>query len=179
MINRHDLLGLPAIYLENVEVRTEGRLGDSVEFLKYLGSRAYLEARHRRTRSAQGSLIRIQSLWKNAVSMAHAANFPLDERHKRRWPDPAILIDLLKKPNDFADRPRVSLAICDANLEAVWPWAQMVGDIENKRLPGPGAGVDVVDPDFRCHSHPPTVEEHALLEQRAGNVYGLLVGHQT
>ena len=61
------------------------------------------------------------------MSVHHAVYFPVDERYKRCWPDPTVLIDLLKKPNIFADRPRVGLSICDTNLEAVWPGAQMVG----------------------------------------------------
>src|SRR5262245_6227719 len=112
------------------------------------------------------------------LDLLHAANFPFDERHKRRRTGPAVFIDLVKNPDIFAYCPRVGLSICHANLEAVGPGAQMVGHLKNKGSPGPGARIDVINPNFRCHADFPAVEEYALLEQRAGNLYGLLVCHR-
>src|SRR5262249_18815312 len=86
------------------------------------------------------------------LSVRHAANFPIDERYKQRRSDPAVLVDLLKKTNRFADRPRVGLSICDADLEMVWPRAQIFRYLKNKGLPRPDADVVIVDPDFCCHS---------------------------
>src|SRR5262252_1001581 len=111
-------------------------------------------------------------------SVRHAANLPLDERHKRRWPDPTVLIDPVENSDIFADRARVGFGICHANPEAVGPGAQMFGHVEYEGPPRPRAGVDVVDPDFGGYADFPAVQQYALFEQRGGNFHGFLVGHR-
>jgi len=49
----------------------------------------------------------------------HAVNVPLNVRHQRGWPEPAVQVDLLKDSDGFADGARIGLRIRYANFEAV------------------------------------------------------------